>query len=133
MHLRFLSLLIFSLGISLAQETTEPMLAQIRQLTFTGRRAGEGYFGADGKRLIFQSERDPANPFFQMFVLDLESGDTTRVSPGQGKTTCGWLFPDGQHVMFASTHADAAALDKQKAELEDRAAGKQKRYAWGLR
>jgi Tol biopolymer transport system component len=108
----------------------ETLLSEIRQLTFTGKRAGEGYFSADGKKLIFQSERDPANPFFQMFVLDLESGDTTRVSPGSGKTTCGWIFPDGNHVLFASTHADTNAAAKQQSELADRAAGKQKRYSW---
>ena len=128
----FIRLLILSLvPISLlAQEAVEPWLGKVRQLTFTGRRAGEGYFSADGKRLIFQSERDPANPFFQMFVLDMESGDTNRVSPGEGKTTCGWLYPDGKHVLFASTHADKSAVDKQTAELKDRAEGKQKRYSW---
>lgn len=113
-----------------AQDTGEPWLKNIRQLTFTGKRAGEGYFSQDGKRLIFQSERDPANPFFQMFLLDFDSGDTTRVSSGKGKTTCGWIFPDGQHVLFASTHADAAASVKQAAELKERAEGKQKRYSW---
>ncbi|NIR58063.1 MAG: hypothetical protein GWO02_00350, partial [Gammaproteobacteria bacterium] len=61
-----------------------------RQLTFEGRRAGEGYFSADGSALIFQSEREPGNPFYQMYLMDLETGDVRRVSPGHGKTTCGW-------------------------------------------
>lgn len=39
------------------------LLAKTRQLTFEGRRAGEGYFSADGSRMVFQSERDAANPF----------------------------------------------------------------------
>ena len=129
--MRVTSLLYFGLLLPvLAQETSEPWLKGIRQLTFTGKRAGEGYFSADGRKLIFQSERDAANPFFQMYVLDLESGDTSRVSPGQGKTTCGWIFPDGKSVMFASTHADADAAAKQAAEIKDRAEGKQKRYSW---
>ena len=37
-------------------------LTRIRRLTVEGRRSGEGYFAPDGKRLVFQSERDPANP-----------------------------------------------------------------------
>ena len=57
-------------------------LANTRQLTYEGRRSGEAYFSPDGKKLVFQSERDPDNPFFQIFVLDLETGDTHRVSPG---------------------------------------------------
>ena len=60
-----------------------------RQLTFEGRRAGEGYFSADGKRMVFQSERAEGNPFYQMYVLDLVTGDVDRISTGVGKTTCG--------------------------------------------
>ncbi|MEW8300806.1 MAG: hypothetical protein AB2712_18350, partial [Candidatus Thiodiazotropha sp.] len=40
------------------------LLSNVRQLTFEGRRAGEGYFSADGGSMIFQSERDHANPFY---------------------------------------------------------------------
>ncbi|MDB6072239.1 MAG: ywaD 2 [Verrucomicrobiales bacterium] len=101
-----------------------------RQLTFSGKRAGEGYFSADGKRLIFQSERDAANPFYQIYLLDFETGDTRRLSDGTGKTTCAWLHPDGKKFLFASTHEDPASPDLQAAELKDRAEGKQKRYSW---
>ena len=64
------------------------LLFNTRQLTFAGRRAGEGYFSADGRRMIFQSERDATNPFYQIHLLDLETGDIERLSPGHGKTTC---------------------------------------------
>ena len=37
-------------------------LSRIRRLTVEGRRAGEGYWSPDGKRLVFQSEREPGNP-----------------------------------------------------------------------
>ena len=33
-------------------------LANARQLVYEGRRSGEGYFDREGKRLIFQSERE---------------------------------------------------------------------------
>ncbi|CAN5462761.1 M28 family peptidase [soil metagenome] len=105
-------------------------LGGTRQLTFAGKRAGEGYFSSDGSRMIFQSERDEANPFFQMFVLDLESGDISQVSTGVGKTTCGWIHPDGKRVLFASTHADDEAEAKQQEEIEFRESGTERRYSW---
>ncbi len=92
-----------------------------RQLTFSGKRAGEGYFSRDGRQLIFQSEREEGNPFYQIYLLDFETGDVRRLSNGTGKTTCAWLHPDGQRFLYASTHADPAAQDKQSAELKDRA------------
>jgi Tol biopolymer transport system component len=101
-----------------------------RQLTFEGKRAGEGYFSADGKRMIFQSERIEANPFYQMYILDLETGDIDRVSTGVGKTTCGWIHPDGRRALFASTQFDPEAQAKMKAELEFRASGQTRRYQW---
>jgi Tol biopolymer transport system component len=105
-------------------------ISNARQLVFEGKRSGEGYFSPDGRKLIFQSEREPENPFYQQYILDLESGETTRVSPGKGKTTCGFFQPGSDRVLFASTHADPDALAKQKAELEFRASGKQRRYSW---
>ncbi|MGF1528100.1 MAG: M28 family peptidase [Candidatus Competibacterales bacterium] len=107
-----------------------PLLENIRQLTFAGRRAGEGYFSADGKRMVFQSERTPDNPFFQIFVLDLETGDTQQVSPGIGKTTCGWIHPREDKVLYASTHQDPEASAEMQAELDFRASGQIRRYAW---
>jgi Tol biopolymer transport system component len=106
------------------------LLSQARQLTFEGRRAGEGYFSADGSRMIFQSERDPANPFYQIHLMDLETGDVERVSPGYGKTTCAWIHPSNQRVLYASTHEDTSAREKMQAELDFRASGQQRRYSW---
>ena len=106
------------------------LLGNVRQITFEGRRAGEGYFSSDGKRMVFQSERDAANPFYQIYVTDLETGDIEKVSPGHGKTTCAWIHPGGNRVLFASTHDDPSARDKQQAEIELRNSGKQRRYAW---
>src|SRR5215472_11199736 len=105
-------------------------LSNTRQLIFEGRRSGEGYFSPDGKALIFQSEREPGNPFYQIYTLDLQTGDTVRVSPGIGKTTCAFFRPESNEVLFASTHLDPEAVAKQKAELEFRASGKERRYSW---
>lgn len=105
-------------------------LTNTRQLIFEGRRGGEGYFSPDGNRLIFQSEREPGNPFYQIYTLDFQTGDTRRVSPGTGKTTCGFFQPGSDRVIFASTHGDHEAAAKQKAELDFRASGKTRRYSW---
>src|SRR3954470_24418605 len=113
----FLALSAFSLFASAAVEPgpeESKFLTNTRQLIFEGKRSGEGYFSPDGKKLIFQSEREAANPFYQIYVLDLESGDSTRVSPGVGKTTCAFFFPDKPWVIFASTHEDLQAAAKQK-------------------
>ncbi len=117
-----------SLADDAAQESH--FIGNARQLIFEGKRSGEGYFSPDGQRLIFQSEREEANPFYQIYILDLTSGETTRVSPGIGKTTCSFFQPGTKRVLFASTHHDSEALAKQKAELDMRASGKQRRYAW---
>ena len=53
-----------------------------RQLTYEGRRSGECYFSPDGKQLVFMSEREPENPFFQIYVLDLETGHALALGMG---------------------------------------------------
>ena len=108
----------------------EPLIDNVRQLTFEGKRAGEGYFSADGTKMVFQSEREPDNPFYQIYLMDMETGDIDRVSPGHGKTTCAWIHPSNDKVLFASTQDDPAARDKMQAELDFRASGQTRRYSW---
>jgi Tol biopolymer transport system component len=113
-----------------AEKQEAAFVSNIRQLVFEGRRSGEGYFSRDGSLLIFQSEREPDNPFFQMYLMDMNSGDTSRVSPGHGKTTCGWIHPSNRKVLFSSTHHDPQARQKQDEEFQYRASGQPKRYGW---
>jgi Tol biopolymer transport system component len=105
-------------------------LSRVRRLTVEGRRAGEGYWSPDGQRLVFQSERDPANPFYQIYVLDFATGETKRISPGTGKTTCAFFRPGSDQILFASTHHDPKSKQLQDEELAFRASGKERRYAW---
>jgi len=105
-------------------------LERPRQLTYEGARAGEGYFSPDGSKLVFQSEREPGNPFYQIYELDFENGETRRISPGQGKTTCAFFRPGVGDILFASTHHDPQSTTLQKAELDFRASGQQRRYSW---
>ena len=113
-----------------APPDSDRFVSGVRQITFEGRRAGEGYFSADGDRMIFQSERDPANPFYQIYLMDLTNGDVERVSTGVGKTTCAWLHPSGDRALYAATHHDPASEKLQRDELDARRAGTQRRYAW---
>ncbi len=105
-------------------------LSRVRRLTVEGRRAGEGYWSPDGKRLVFQSERESGNPFYQIYVLDFATGDTKRISPGMGKTTCAFFRPTSDEIMFGSTHLDPKSKQHQDDELAFRASGKERRYAW---
>ena len=56
--------------------------------------------------MVFQSEREQGNPFYQIYLLDMETGDTRRISPGTGKTTCAWIHPGGDRILCPSTHDD---------------------------
>ena len=121
---------LLALSLTASAQTEADFLANTRQLTFGGKRSGEGYFNADGTKLIFQSEREEGNPFYQIYLMDLETGDQERISPGMGKTTCAWIHPDGKHVLFASTHADPQSKALQEAEYKERASSKVRRYSW---
>ena len=105
-------------------------LSRVRRLTVEGRRAGEGYWAPDGQRLVFQSEREPGNPFYQIYTLDFGTGDTKRISPGYGKTTCAFFRAGTDQILFASTHHDPRSRILQQEELDFRASGQQRRYSW---
>ncbi len=126
-----MSVLFFSLLVTAAAAQTEAdFVTGARQLTFEGRRSGEGYFNADGTKMIFQSEREEGNPFYQIYLMDLETGDQERISPGMGKTTCAWIHPDGKRVLFASTHTDPESKKLQQNEYDERKKAKTRRYSW---
>ena len=106
------------------------ILQNHRQMTFSGKRAGEGYFSADGKTMVFQSEREKSNPFYQIYTMDMKSRKIRRVSNGIGKTTCAWIHPNGKKVLYSSTHQDPKAKVKMQKELAFRESGKLRRYSW---
>ena len=110
-------------------------LTNITQVTSGFVRAGEGYFSPDGKRIIYQAEeKDTGNPFYQIFVQDLDTGSFRRVSPGTGRTTCAYFHPTKDRIIFASSHLNPEARAIQAAEYkqrdDDRKAGVRRRYSW---
>ena len=136
MRLLAVILAILAAAVSLAAQDAPPenreadFLSRVRRLTVEGKRAGEGYWSPDGSRLVFQSEREPGNPFYQIYVLDLTTGESKRISPGLGKTTCAFFRPGSTEILFASTHLDPKSKQYQDDELAFRASGQERRYAW---
>ncbi len=83
----------------------ESHFVHLWQLTFGGENA-EGYWSGDGRKLIFQSTRD-GRACDQMYVMDLDTGETRRVSNGRGRTTCGYFYDHNRRILYASTHLAA--------------------------
>src|SRR5690606_5560241 len=87
----------------------EKHFRNLKQLTFGGDNA-EAYFSPDGTKLTLQITH-PAKgvPCDQIYMLDLSKDayapeDLQRISTGTGRTTCSFFMPDGQHILYASTH-----------------------------
>lgn len=107
----------------------EQHFKNIRQLTFGGDNA-EAYFGFDNKHLVFQrTNKTEGIDCDQIYYGTLPEKNTDSfqyklVSTGMGRTTCAYLMPDGQHVLYASTHLG----DKNCPPVPDRK--KLKKYVW---
>src|SRR5205807_4472268 len=86
----------------LKTDPREKHLRNIRQLTFNGDNA-EAYFSFDGKKITFQSTREPFK-CDQIFQMNLDGSHLQLISTGKGRTTCSYFFPDGKHIIYASTH-----------------------------
>lgn len=80
----------------------ERHLKNVRQLTFGGQNA-EAYFSVDGKRLTFQSTRDPFQ-CDQIYTMDIGGSNLRLISTGKGRTTCSFFFPDRPRLIYSSTH-----------------------------
>ena len=101
----------------------------LRQLTFGGDNA-EAYFSFDGKYIVYQ-RTDTKNGIVcdQIWMGKIpETADEPFVpkliSTGTGRTTCAYFYPDGKHVLYASTHLGS----KDCPPVPDRE--KMKRYIW---
>jgi Tol biopolymer transport system component len=106
----------------LAPGETTGRLENIRQLTSGGQNA-EAYWSPDGKRLIFQATRDGLG-CDQIFVMNADGSDVRMVSTGKGRTTCGYFLPDGEHLLYASTHEAGDACPPP--------ADRSKGYVWAV-
>ncbi len=80
----------------------EKHLTHLQQLTFGGQNA-EAYFSSDGKELIFQSTRNNL-ACDAIFRMDTDGKNVRMVSSGKGVTTCSFIAPNDQSIIYASTH-----------------------------
>lgn len=112
-------------------QNEDRLLSRTRQLIYEGRRSGEGYWNSTGDKIVFQSEREDDNPFYQIYSLDFNTGDIDLVSPGYGKTTCAYYnWADESQILFGSTHTDPEARAKMQDEIDFRESGQARKYAW---
>ncbi|MBI4461107.1 MAG: PD40 domain-containing protein, partial [Acidobacteria bacterium] len=89
------------------QHPQESHLRNLRQLTFGGEN-GEAYFSSDDHWLIFQGHPGEGS-CDQIYAMDIQGGRKRLVSTGKGRTTCGYFFPSGQHILYSSTHLESEA------------------------
>jgi TolB protein len=83
-------------------QAKETHLRNLVKLTSGGENA-EAYFSADGKRLVYQST--PASGGCdQIYTMNIDGTNRHLVSTGKGRTTCGYFYPSGDSLLFASTH-----------------------------
>jgi Tol biopolymer transport system component len=80
----------------------EDHLANIQQLTFGGQNA-EAYFSFDGSELIFQATRGDRQ-CDAIYRMNADGSNLRQVSSGEGATTCAFIAPDNQSIIYASTH-----------------------------
>lgn len=106
-------------------------ISNMTQLVTHGKRSGEGYFSPYGRYMIYQSQGLEENPFYQIYLFDRKTQQTTQISPGKGKTTCGWIHPSRKKLLFSSTHHDPKAQEKLEMELAERAKSSG-RYSWSF-
>src|SRR4051812_6181751 len=64
----------------------------------------------------------------------LTGGRPKRISAGRGRTTFSYFSPDGQRILFASSHLDpkleTTEAAERKEQEEEKAAGVRRRYKW---
>ncbi|MCB2206150.1 hypothetical protein KQI65_15515 [bacterium] len=100
----------------------ESKLQNLRQLTFEGENA-EAYLSFDESMLTFQ-RKDYDMECDQIFTMTIDGKDMARLSNGEGRTTCSYWMPDGESLVYSSTHAhDPGCLPSP-----DRSKG----YVWKL-
>jgi len=85
------------------QAPGEDHLRNIRQITVGGENA-EAYWAFDGSMLIYQGNKPDGPGCDQIYLLDPWTAESTRVSNGQGRTTCSYFYPSGEQILYSSTH-----------------------------
>jgi TolB protein len=92
-----------------------PALQNIKQITTPSmgfEKAGESYFSPDGKTVIFQAV-PTGEKNYQIYSINLAEGSLPQlVSTGLGACTCAFFRPDGEKIIFASSHEAPNTIDE---------------------
>lgn len=110
------------LALACAAALSAEHITNLKKLTSGGQNA-EAYWSPDGKRLIFQSTREPYK-CDQIFIMNADGSDQRLVSTGKGRTTCAYFLKDNKHIVYASTHE----AGEECPPPPDRSKG----YLWGV-
>ncbi len=113
----------------LSADSIEPFLSNITQVTFPEmgfERAGEAYFSPDGEQIIFQAV-PKGDRQFQIFKMDLKDSIPILVSTGKGACTCSNFRPDGEKIIFASSHESP-----ERDLSQDQQSSPNGKYKWDL-
>jgi len=87
------------------REDAESHLANVRAITNSGINA-EAYWNFQGTQLSFQAIRGhlaETHPCDQIYIMNIDGSDIQVVSTGEGRDTCSYFTPDGNHVIYSST------------------------------
>lgn len=90
----------------------EQHLRNIRQLTFGGDNA-EAYFSFDNRLLSFQATNPEwgteCDQIYYMPTDGFTGRQPSRISSGEGRTTCAFFLPGNEAILYAGTHAEDPA------------------------
>ena len=105
-------------------------LKNIQQLTFPSmgfEKAGEAYFSPDETSIIFQAVPQGGSRY-QIYTLNLENPTPVLISTGQGACTCSYYRPDGNKIIFASSHEAPTPPE----DILNNSIAPQGKYRWDL-
>jgi len=85
--------------------TESKYFKNLKPITHTGTNA-EAYWSFDGKNFSFQGILKPLSdsmPCDQIYRMGADGSSLSLVSPGTGRTTCSFYYPDGENIIYSMT------------------------------
>ena len=89
-----------------------------RQITFFDEPVGGAERRPDGSDLLFGMD-EGGGEFYQLFLLDPQTGDARRLTDGRSRNGSAEWSPDGERIAYTSTRRDARSNDIWVMEVAD--------------